>query len=113
MHIVRWRAKILRMAAPTARSRSHSAPPNASQDARASRPRTAAPWARALGIAAEAPALGLWAPRVNNLPAQPWPLVGRDAELAAVRALMLREDVRLVTLTGPGGTGKTRLAFEL
>jgi predicted ATPase/class 3 adenylate cyclase len=45
-----------------------------------------------------------------NLPVQPTPLVGREAELAQVLAL-LRES-RLVTLTGAGGSGKTRLALQ-
>jgi predicted ATPase/class 3 adenylate cyclase len=51
--------------------------------------------------------------RVTNLPAQPTPLVGRDRELEAVRTLLLAEDTSMVTLTGPGGTGKTRLALQV
>ena len=46
----------------------------------------------------------------NNLPASLSPFVGRGAELAEVRALVL--DSRLVTLTGAGGSGKTRLALQ-
>ena len=45
------------------------------------------------------------------LPVAPTPLVGRRLELAAVSALFRDEGARLVTLTGPGGTGKTRLAL--
>ena len=48
-----------------------------------------------------------------RLPAAPTALVGRRLELTAVEAILRREDVRLVTLTGPGGTGKTRLALAV
>ena len=49
--------------------------------------------------------------RPNNLPAQLTRFIGREADVAAVRDLLA--DHRLVTLTGPGGTGKTRLALEV
>ncbi len=45
------------------------------------------------------------------LPASLSPLLGREALVAVVRALLEDEGVRLLTLTGPGGTGKTRLAL--
>jgi predicted ATPase/DNA-binding SARP family transcriptional activator len=51
------------------------------------------------------------APTRLQLPSPPTPLVGRRLEVAAVSALLQREEVRLVTLTGPGGAGKTRLAL--
>jgi predicted ATPase len=47
----------------------------------------------------------------TRLPAPTTSLVGRDRERARLRALLLEPDVRLVTLTGPGGVGKTRLAL--
>ena len=49
----------------------------------------------------------------TNLPVQRGRLIGRDAEVAALRALLVRPDAGLVTLTGPGGAGKTRLALAV
>ena len=57
------------------------------------------------GQAQEAPA--------SALPAPATPLVGREREAEAASELVLREGVRLVTLTGPGGVGKSRLALEV
>src|SRR5947207_11496007 len=48
-----------------------------------------------------------------HLPIQPTPFIGREKEVDAVQHLLLREDVRLVTLTGPGGMGKTRMALHV
>jgi class 3 adenylate cyclase len=50
--------------------------------------------------------------RPNNLPRQPTPFLGREREVGAVVELLRREDVQLLTLTGPGGSGKTRLALQ-
>jgi predicted ATPase/DNA-binding XRE family transcriptional regulator len=47
-----------------------------------------------------------------DLPWQPTPFVGRRLEVEQVRSLLGREDMRLLTLTGPGGVGKTRLALQ-
>ena len=52
-------------------------------------------------------------PRPNNLPVSRTAFIGREDEAAALRELLDRVDVRLVTLTGPGGIGKTRLAMQV
>src|SRR5580765_5854051 len=52
-------------------------------------------------------------PAQVQLPVPPTPLVGRQLEVAAVTALLRRDEVRLLTLTGAGGTGKTRLAIAV
>ena len=51
--------------------------------------------------------------RRSSLPVAQNALVGREGELERIRALLGRTDVRLVTLTGPGGIGKSRLAIEV
>jgi predicted ATPase/class 3 adenylate cyclase len=48
----------------------------------------------------------------HNLPVQRTPLVGRVQEIAEVVALLRRRDIGVLTLTGPGGAGKTRLALQ-
>jgi predicted ATPase/class 3 adenylate cyclase len=49
----------------------------------------------------------------TNLRPQPNPLFGREDDIARIRAMIELEQARLVTLTGPGGTGKTRLALAV
>jgi predicted ATPase/serine/threonine protein kinase len=51
--------------------------------------------------------------RPANLPVPRTGFVGREKEVAGVKELLLRQDVRLLTITGPGGIGKTRLAVEV
>src|SRR5262245_39818665 len=48
----------------------------------------------------------------HGIPSQPTPLIGREHEVRLVRDQLAREEVRLLTLTGPAGTGKTRLALQ-
>ncbi|MBA2278802.1 MAG: tetratricopeptide repeat protein [Chloroflexia bacterium] len=64
-------------------------------------------------LAAEFPPLKSLDRQPHNLPAQATPLVGRTTEVAAARALLAEEGVRLLTLTGPGGIGKTRLGLQV
>jgi predicted ATPase/serine/threonine protein kinase len=52
-------------------------------------------------------------PRPSNLPVPRTAFIGRERETADLRQLLSRPDVRLVTLTGPGGIGKTRLALQV
>ncbi len=64
-------------------------------------------------LPADFPALKTLDRRPHNLPAQPTTLIGREKEIASVCSLLRRADARLVTLTGPGGTGKTRLGLQV
>ena len=63
-------------------------------------------------LPADFPALRTLEGYPNNLPRQPTPLLGREREIGEVNELLRRDDVQLVTLTGPGGVGKTRLALQ-
>jgi predicted ATPase/class 3 adenylate cyclase/DNA-binding CsgD family transcriptional regulator len=51
--------------------------------------------------------------RPHNLPVQATVLLGRERDVDGVRQALLRAEARLVTLTGPGGTGKTRLGLQV
>src|SRR5262245_52319866 len=64
------------------------------------------------GLPADFPPLASLGARPHNLPTHPTALLGRDRELAEVRG-MFSDGARLVTLTGPGGTGKTRLGLQI
>jgi len=65
------------------------------------------------GLPADFPPLKTLDTHPNNLPVQLTSLIGRGKEVATVQHLLHREDVRLLTLTGPGGTGKTRLGLQV
>ena len=49
----------------------------------------------------------------HNLPIQPTPFIGREKVVSTILQHLLRQEVRLLTLTGPGGVGKTRLGLQV
>ena len=63
-------------------------------------------------LTSEFPPLATLSHRPNNLPTQTSEFLGRETQLGAIRDLLDAADVRLLTLTGPGGIGKTRLALQ-
>ena len=65
------------------------------------------------GLPNEFPPLKTEASWTTNLPALPNAFIGRERELSEAGDLLARDDVRLLTLVGSGGTGKTRLALQL
>src|SRR2546423_12094374 len=65
------------------------------------------------GLPADFPPLKTLDTHAYNLPLQLTPLIGRKQEIAAVCHLLQRQEVRLLTLTGPGGSGKTRLGLQV
>jgi predicted ATPase/class 3 adenylate cyclase len=65
------------------------------------------------GLPANFPPLKTLDIHSNNLPVQSTPFIGREQEMATVQHLLRRKDVRLLTLIGPGGTGKTRLGVQV
>jgi predicted ATPase/class 3 adenylate cyclase len=66
----------------------------------------------ARGLPRHFPPLRTLRDSVGNLPVEPTALLGREAELASLGRLLSRRDLRLITITGPAGIGKTRLASE-
>ncbi|MDQ5853440.1 MAG: tetratricopeptide repeat protein [Chloroflexota bacterium] len=67
----------------------------------------------ATGLPADFPPLRTLTTRPNNLPAQSTLFVGHEQDVLTLTELLVRPEVRLLTLTGPGGTGKTRLSLQV
>jgi predicted ATPase/class 3 adenylate cyclase len=65
------------------------------------------------GLPADFPPLVSLGAHPNNLPLQPTPFLGREDEVREVVDLLRRPEIRLLTLTGPGGSGKTRLGLQV
>ncbi len=65
------------------------------------------------GLPADFPPLKTLDIHHNNLPIQPTPLIGREQEMAEISTLLAWPEMRLATLLGPGGIGKTRLAIAV
>ena len=65
------------------------------------------------GLPADFPPIRTLATRPNNLPLQSTPFLGREEQVADVVDLLRRDAIRLLTITGPGGVGKTRLALQV
>jgi predicted ATPase/class 3 adenylate cyclase/DNA-binding CsgD family transcriptional regulator len=66
-----------------------------------------------LDLPADFPPLRTLDRHAHNLPVQLTSFIGREKEVAKVSQLLLRDDVRLLTLTGPGGIGKTRMGLQV
>jgi predicted ATPase/DNA-binding XRE family transcriptional regulator len=92
------------------------------RDRHAARPGTARRLAEALELSADdetallaaaaSPGAAVEPRRTGTLPVPPTPFIGRAREVAAVLRTLLQPEVRLLTLTGPGGIGKTRLGLQ-
>ncbi len=65
------------------------------------------------GLPSDFPPLKTLDARRQNLPVQATPFIGREALVAEISAVLRSEDVRALTLLGPGGTGKTRLSLQV